>query len=157
MRISLITLVCSLVTIVGCTNTCSERPITEFGNPKDKPSYSGISVGSVVKRDLLIGFGQEEVKTTNSIEYRQTTWIYDPKKPANRGQLVSSSPENEPPVSLDSGEVIRGIELGVLGMKKGGKRQLIIPPEQAYGDKGLSPHVFPGAILLVDIEIKDIN
>ncbi|MCB0407323.1 MAG: FKBP-type peptidyl-prolyl cis-trans isomerase, partial [Bdellovibrionales bacterium] len=39
----------------------------------------------------------------------------------------------------------------------GGKRQLIIPPELAYGDKGMEPLVFPGAIILVEVELVGIK
>jgi FKBP-type peptidyl-prolyl cis-trans isomerase FkpA len=153
--------VIGLISFVGCTKSCSEKPgSTEKTDAKqekpDRPSYGGISVKRVVKRDLAVGQGKT-VDANSDITYKQTTWVYDPKKPANQGQLVNSSGDKSETVKLGTGNVIRGIEQGVVGMKKGGKRQLIIPPEHAYGQQGMAPHVFPGAILLVDIEILDVK
>jgi FKBP-type peptidyl-prolyl cis-trans isomerase FkpA len=152
-----------ILTFVGCTKSCSQKPGSEstgdstaVDNKPKRPSYDGISVKRIVKRDLVIGKGQT-VKPSSEISYKQKTWIYDTKKPANQGQLVNASGDKADGVQLGTGNVIRGIEQGVVGMKKGGKRQLIIPPEHAYGDKGMPPHVFPGAILLVDIEVIDVK
>ena len=151
-----------LLTFAGCTKSCSQKSgsgtaekSAEEKQP-ERPSYGGISVKRVVKRDLAMGNGAT-VSAASQISYKQTTWVYDPKKPANQGQLVNSSGDKVDSVKIGSGNVIRGIEQGVIGMKKGGKRQLIIPPEHAYGDKGMAPHVFPGAILLVDIEVIDVK
>ncbi|NQZ00715.1 MAG: FKBP-type peptidyl-prolyl cis-trans isomerase [Bdellovibrionales bacterium] len=148
-----------LLFFAGCSK-CSQTP--EGAKPKadaqkpDKPNYGGISVKRVVTRELGKGSGSKTVTKTSTIKYKQTTWIYDPKKPANKGQKVNGGDDKIEEVKIGTGNVIRGIEQGVLGMKKGGKRQLIIPAEHAYGQQGMPPHVFPGAILMTEIEIIDL-
>lgn len=57
---------------------------------------------------------------------------------------------------LGSGQVIRGWDEGVRGMKVGGKRRLIVPPALGYGEKGIPPIVPPNARLVFDIELMRV-
>lgn len=140
-----------------CSKTPSGRSAKERKDKQSKrPSYGGISVKRVVTRDLAKGQGAT-VGPKSIIRYNYTTWIYDPKMQANKGQKVNGGDEKPVQVALGTGKLIRGIDQGVQGMKKGGKRQLIIPPEHAYGQQGLPPHVFPGAIILAEIEVIDVR
>lgn len=70
----------------------------------------------------------------------------------------SSIPRGKPfPVTLGKGEVIPGWELGLLGMKVGEERKLVIPPELAYGKDGI-PGVIPGnATLIFDVQLLEIK
>ena len=70
----------------------------------------------------------------------------------------SSIPRGKPfPVTLGKGEVIPGWELGLLGMKVGEERKLVIPPELAYGKAGI-PGVIPGnATLIFDVQLLEIK
>jgi len=76
----------------------------------------------------------------------------------NGTKFDSSIDRGEPfSFNLGTGQVIKGWDLGVLGMKIGEKRKLTIPSDLAYGDKGI-PNVIPGkATLIFEVELLEIN
>ena len=61
------------------------------------------------------------------------------------------------PVRLGAGEVIEGWDRGLVGVKKGGRRQLVIPPEQGYGRAGSPPSIAPNETLVFVIDVVDIR
>ena len=61
------------------------------------------------------------------------------------------------PVRLGAGEVIEGWDRGLVGVKKGGRRQLVIPPEQGYGRAGSPPSIAPNETLVFVIDVVDIQ
>jgi FKBP-type peptidyl-prolyl cis-trans isomerase FkpA len=58
---------------------------------------------------------------------------------------------------LDRGEVLPGLDDGVFGMRVGERRLLRIPPELAYGDAGVAGQVPPGATLVLEVELVDLQ
>ena len=75
----------------------------------------------------------------------------------NGTKFDSSLDRNEPfEFTLGQGQVIKGWDEGVVGMKKGGKRRLTIPSEMAYGKVGSPPKIPPDAVLTFDIELLEI-
>ena len=97
--------------------------------------------------DLALGEGPElQVGQTALVDY--TGWLED-------GTMFDSSiSRGQPiPVVLGQGGVIAGWEEGLLGMQVGGKRQLVIPPDLAYGDQGAGATIPPNAVLVFEIEV----
>ena len=75
------------------------------------------------------------------------------------GTKFDSSYDRDEPLSFQIGlrQVIEGWERGLMGMKIGGKRTLIVPPELAYGERGAGDLIPPNATLIFDVEIVDIK
>ena len=61
------------------------------------------------------------------------------------------------PFELGAGNVIEGWDQGVRGMRVGGRRELIIPPDKAYGDTGSPPAIAPGETLIFVVDVVDIQ
>ncbi len=107
--------------------------------------------------DLVVGTGAEVVSgNTLSVEF--TGWLYNPTKPDNKGTQFESTSGSPSTVLIGAGGVIDGWDQGLLGMRVGGQRRLIIPPELAFGSSG-SPNtvILPGATLVFDIELLSIS
>jgi len=109
--------------------------------------------------DRQVGTGRE-VEPSRAAMVHYTGWLYDAKAPDNKGKQFDSSANRGLPFGfvVGVGKVIKGWDQGILGMKVGGKRTLIIPPQLAYGDKdvgnGLIP---PNSTLLFDIELVEVK
>jgi FKBP-type peptidyl-prolyl cis-trans isomerase len=74
------------------------------------------------------------------------------------GSVFDSSEGGDPFVlTIGAGEVIRGWEIGLVGMCVGGKRRLVIPPRLAYGNKGVSGAIPPKATLTFDVELVSVE
>lgn len=73
-------------------------------------------------------------------------------------EFDASYKRNEPfSFTLGAGEVIKGWDQGVAGMKVGGKRKLVIPSELGYGEKGAGADIPPNATLLFDVELLKVG
>ena len=102
-------------------------------------------------QDLVTGTG-ESAKEGDTVRVHYTGWLEDGTK------FDSSLDRGEPfEFPLGKGSVIMGWDEGVAGMKTGGKRKLTIPPELGYGDRGAGDVIPPGATLIFDVELLEIN
>ena len=102
--------------------------------------------------DLTEGEGPEvQEGWLLAIEY--TGWLYDPAASGNRGREIASNPNAGPfPFRLGIGQVIPGIDRGVEGMRVGGVRRIVVPPDLGFGARGTT--VVPGnATLLFEVEL----
>jgi len=104
--------------------------------------------------DLVVGTLAEATNGSRAtVSY--TGWLYDSTRPDGKGAQVDSSPNFS--FVLGTGQVIRGWDQGVLGMRVGGRRRLVIPPELAYGSAGAGSAIPPNATLLFDIELLSVE
>ena len=107
-------------------------------------------VGGLIKKDLLVGKGQE-AKAGNSVTVHYTGTLVDGKK-------FDSSVGKDPfTFTLGAGQVIKGWDEGVAGMKVGGKRKLTIPPDLGYGAAGASGVIPPNATLNFEVELLSVK
>jgi FKBP-type peptidyl-prolyl cis-trans isomerase FkpA len=106
--------------------------------------------------DLQAGTGAEAVSgSTAGVHY--TLWLYDTTKPETKGlQLETSLGGNPFSFRLGANQVIQGWERGVPGMRVGGRRRLVVPPDLAYGDTR-NGSVPPNATLVFDIELVSVT
>ncbi|HYM82317.1 MAG TPA: FKBP-type peptidyl-prolyl cis-trans isomerase [Candidatus Limnocylindria bacterium] len=102
-------------------------------------------------QDMVVGTGAE-AKEGMTVTVHYTGWL------TNGTKFDSSMDRNQPfPFALGKGQVIRGWDEGVKGMKVGGKRKLTIPADLAYGPQGRPPVIPPSATLVFDVELLGVQ
>jgi FKBP-type peptidyl-prolyl cis-trans isomerase len=119
---------------------------------KDKKEEKVITTKSGLKYvELKEGTG-DEAKAGQVVEVHYTGWLKD-------GTKFDGSKDRNQPFSfkLGAGKVIKGWDEGVAGMKVGGKRKLIIPPELAYGKRGAGGVIPPDAELTFEVELLAVK
>jgi FKBP-type peptidyl-prolyl cis-trans isomerase FkpA len=123
----------------------NSSPTKVTGKPK-------MMLGGLEYWDIKDGTGPA-AKNGQTVTVHYTGWLTNGKKfdsSLDRGQPFTVQP-------LGSAPVIKGWNEGLVGMKVGGKRQLRIPPELAYGDRGAGGVIPPNATLIFDIEVVTIQ
>ena len=134
-------LVCLVLTSVA---GCSESP----AGPSNNAAYS--------QTDLRLGTGTDAA-SGKVLTVNYTGWFYNTAQPDNKGVQFDSSVGQTPfTFTLGIGAVIAGWDQGLLGMKVGGIRRLVVPPSLAYGGFRSGP-IPPNATLLFDIELLDVQ
>jgi FKBP-type peptidyl-prolyl cis-trans isomerase len=138
--------------------TCVALAQTGATDPSMTSSKMGAKLNELQKIDNKIGTGAEAVKGA-SVVVHYTGWLYAPSAADHKGTKFDSSRDrNEPFVfPLGGGRVIRGWDEGVAGMKVGGQRTLVIPPDMGYGSRGAGGVIPPNATLLFDVELLDVK
>ncbi len=112
----------------------------------------------LIKIDTVVGKGAEA--TVGSTVYMHYTgWLYKPMGVKQHGKKFDSSFDRGQPLDfvLGTGRVIKGWDQGIVGMKVGGKRTLIIPSSLAYGSRGAGDDIKPGADLIFDVELVNVK
>jgi len=107
--------------------------------------------------DHKVGTGKEAgFGSTVLVNY--TGWFFKPLGPKQHGRQFDTSAGRGPlEFKIGAGQVIKGWDQGVAGMKVGGKRTLIIPSELAYGKRGAAGMIPPDADLIFDVELVDVK
>jgi len=122
------------------------------------PPYTGGDVPDLQTIDMKTGTGQAAI-AGDEISVHYTGWLYDQHAPDKRGQKFDSSRDRGEPFVflLGAGRVIRGWDDGIVGMQRGGKRELRIPSGLGYGASGAGKVIPPGASLVFEVELLDIR
>jgi FKBP-type peptidyl-prolyl cis-trans isomerase len=124
-----------------------------------KPASASLSgVNSMQTVELKPGMG-ESVTAGKIAVVQYTGWLYEAAATDNKGKMFDSSRTGGQPFRfpVGAGQVIKGWDQGVAGMKVGESRRLIIPADLAYGDGGAGGVIPPGATLVFDIELIAIE
>jgi FKBP-type peptidyl-prolyl cis-trans isomerase len=149
----------SWVLLIAGLLGCGDK--TESVRASAKPGFSAsleIDTAAMTRtpsglryQDVNVGTGTVATAgKTVSVHY--TGWL------PNGEKFDSSRDRNQPfGFSLGAGQVIAGWDEGVAGMKVGGRRKLVIPPDLGYGTAGAPPDIPPGATLVFDVELLDVR
>ena len=146
MKTQIFSLSCALAILAAATllaqTTASPTKVTG----KATSTASGLQYW-----DIVVGNGATAV-AGKPVKVHYTGWLTDGKKfdsSVDRGQPFG--------FTLGAGQVIKGWDEGVAGMKVGGKRQLRIPPELGYGSRGAGSVIPPNATLIFDVELLEVG
>lgn len=135
---------------IGCSSQPA-RTTQETAPANPKPKEDSRNVTELKTKDLVVGKGAQ-AKTGDKVSVHYTGRLTD-------GTKFDSSLDRKQPFEfvLGQGQVIKGWDEGVVGMKVGGKRELIIPPEMGYGDQGAGGVIPPGAVLKFEVQLLDVK
>ncbi|TWI48768.1 FKBP-type peptidyl-prolyl cis-trans isomerase FkpA [Pseudoduganella flava] len=117
----------------------------------------GPAADKLIVTDNKVGTGTEAI-TGSTVVVHYTGWLYRPLAKGHKGRKFDSSRDRGEPLDfqLGAGRVIKGWEQGVVGMKVGGKRTLIIPSDLAYGARAM-PGIPANSALIFDVELLDVK
>lgn len=133
----------TLLAAVACGGS-SSSPST----PLPRAPYSQV--------DLVVGTGTQAANG-NRVTVVYAGWLYDPAGPDGKGGQFDANSTGFT-FQLGVGQVIRGWDQGVLGMRVGGQRRLVIPPELAYGSTGAGGgRIPPNATLVFDVALLSVQ
>jgi FKBP-type peptidyl-prolyl cis-trans isomerase len=119
---------------------------------RERPAGREIILPSGLRyQDLKIGEG-EEARDRKILEIHYTGWLDD-------GTKFDSTQDCDTPLTLrlGAGDVVKGLDEGLAGMREGGKRRLIVPPELGFGKEGGGGVIPPNATLLYEVELLAVR
>ena len=122
----------------------TEKPEVDF--------YEGDTPTDLVISDLVVGDG-EEAKAGQQVKVHYVGVAH------STGEEFDASYNRGAPLDfpLGAGRVIQGWDQGVVGMKVGGRRQLVIPPHLGYGDRGAGGVIKPGETLIFVVDLVAVK
>lgn len=138
----------SIVVLGQAAKKPAARPVA--GGPTKVTGAPTKTASGLEYWDLKVGTGAE-AHSGQKVHVHYTGWLTSGKK-------FDSSVGGRPfEFKIDAGQVIKGWDEGVTGMKVGGKRQLRIPPDLAYGSRGFPGAIPPNATLIFDVQLVDVR
>jgi FKBP-type peptidyl-prolyl cis-trans isomerase len=145
-------LIIAVVALIAQTATKKTVPARPNTSAPTKVTGDGVKTASGLQYwDIKVGTGAV-AKAGDHVKVHYTGWLTTGKK------FDSSVDANQPyDFALGQSEVIKGWDEGVAGMKVGGKRQLRIPPDLAYGEAGQAPVIPQNATLIFDVQLLAVK
>jgi len=145
--LSILTVAAASALLAGGTRPATAQSRTPMTTP------SGLII-----TDITVGTGATPRQGQTCVMH-YTGWLYDEREPQRRGaEFDSSRPRGEPfEFPLGGGQVIRGWDEGVVGMRIGEVRELAIPSHLAYGSRGAGRVIPPDQALLFEVELLAID
>jgi FKBP-type peptidyl-prolyl cis-trans isomerase len=142
----------TLLALAGLVaRTASAQKAASTGGPTKVTGEPTKTASGLEYWDIKVGAGAT-AQTGQHVKVDYTGWLTSGKK------FDSSVGTGKPfDFMLGAGQVIKGWDEGVVGMKVGGKRQLRIPPDLAYGAKGYPGAIPPNATLIFDVQLVDVK
>ena len=136
---------------LGMASGCSDSNKSSPSGPTKVNGQPTTTPSGLQFWDVAVGAGTTAV-AGNSVKVHYTGWL-------TTGEKFDSSRDRGEPFSfpLGAGQVIKGWDEGVAGMKVGGKRQLRIPPDLGYGASGAGGAIPPNATLIFDVELLEVS
>lgn len=119
--------------------------------PRELPAPAAENAGSLKTTDLQIGQGEPAAIGQRVVVHYVASLSSGPKIDDTRKRGPAKQ------FVLGRGMVIRGLDLGVVGMKPGGKRRLVIPADLAYGKRGVGNVVPPGSEMTYEVELFEVR
>merc|ERR1719400_2876803 len=124
--------------------------------PKDKAAKDAATPGKTPKRTVKGGVQVEDLKEGSGPEVKAGNLVgmhYEGKLSSNNKQFDACQAPSKPlKFKVGTGQVIKGWDVGLMGMKGGGKRKLTIPAAMAYGKEGNPPDIPPNSTLVFEVE-----
>ena len=133
-------------------------PATDANFTEHEAQMAQSNITALGKQDEQVGTGAEAI-AGRPVTVHYTGWLWDESKADHKGRKFDSSRDRNEPFEfqLGGGQVIRGWDEGVAGMKVGGKRTLTIPPAYGYGARGAGGVIPPNATLVFDVELLNVG
>ncbi len=126
------------------------------GGDDPAPAVPVESPATLAKTDISVGTGAEAI-VPKVVYIYYTGWLYSSTAAGNKGKQFETRTTGSPfSFKLGANSVVPGFEAGIIGMKVGGKRTVLIPTAQAYGAAGQGP-IPPNSGLVFEIELKDVQ
>jgi len=137
--------------ILGGASGCGSSDKSNTTGPTKVSGQPTTTASGLQYWDIVVGSGATAV-AGSQVSVHYTGWL-------TSGEKFDSSLDHGQPFSfpLGGGQVIKGWDEGVAGMKVGGKRQLRIPPELGYGASGAGGAIPPNATLIFDVQLLDVG
>jgi FKBP-type peptidyl-prolyl cis-trans isomerase FkpA len=149
----------AFVTAAGCSENLSPGSLGDPSNPAtDTYAASlGVNIAAMTKKsdnlyvqDLVVGSGAEAI-SGRTLGMVYTGWL------TNASQFDSNVGKANFSFQLGAGQVIAGWDQGIVGMKVGGKRKIVIGSTLGYGRQGSGSSIPPNATLVFEVELKTVQ